>query len=98
MKDELHKNFGAPTDFNSGDPAMETTGAPSVPRAIGLPSELPSLYAGEYAAPASNLPTQVSQSQLAGENRDRWGNVGPADSAASAPMLSGTQVVENDNE
>jgi hypothetical protein len=96
-RDELIKNFGtAGLPASSGDPNInDTTGArASFPS--GEPSTLPSLFAGEYSAPPSNLPEQVSQATIASENRERWHNIGPGDS--NAPTLAGTTVEESDNE
>jgi hypothetical protein len=43
--------------------------------------------AAEYHAPPSNLPIQVSAAQVARDNVRFWGNIGPADSEVSAPVV-----------
>jgi hypothetical protein len=87
--DELVKNFSEKMD-------AKVDAEESAPKS--LKATLFGDQAFEYTAAPSNLPMQVSQRQILAENRDRWGNIGPADSPASAPSLAGTQVVENDNE
>ncbi len=86
MKDELIKNFSQAI-VQLDDPASaaepsDVSGLPSggsEPRAVfGLPRELPSLFGGVNAGPPTNLPEQVSQSQIASENRKRWSSDGAA--------------------
>ena len=81
MKDELLKDFSertAPTDsYASAAESNDNTYPAAVPRAIGLPSELPSLFAGEYTAGESNLPEQVPAATVAQESMARMYNVGP---------------------
>jgi hypothetical protein len=98
--DELYRDFSESTapenSFPSAaEPVSGTTGARQ-PLEESV-SPFPNI-ATEYSPRPSNLPQSVSQRQILAENRDRWGNIGPADSPASAPSLAGTQVVENDNE
>jgi len=101
LKDELLRNFSegtAPVDsYASAAEPNDNTYPVRMNLSMGEPKDLPSLFSGEHAGPATNLPMTVSQQQIAAENRDRWGNIGPADSEAAAPLLSGAKIVEGDN-
>ena len=75
VRDELTQNFGTGGPGASGDPDINNTTGVTVPRAIGLPSELPSLLQGENAGPPCNLPEQVSQKTILSENEGRGDNM-----------------------
>ena len=96
IQDELGRNFSEATapvnTFASAAEPNDNTYPAAVPRAIGLPSELPSLLADEYQPLSSNLPEQVPAATVAQESMARMYNVGPAPSEAKAPMLAGTKV------
>lgn len=99
MKDELIKNFSegtpalADTFASAAEPNDRTYPAREPRTVYGLPRDLPSLFAGEYSAPASNLPAQVSQAEILAQNEGRGDNMWPASSQESAPSLAGTKVV-----
>lgn len=75
MRDELLKDFGTAGLGASDDPNINNTTGASVPRTIGLPSELPSLFSGENAGPLSNLPMQVTQAESLRINQSRGDNM-----------------------
>ncbi|MGA8762489.1 MAG: hypothetical protein WB562_06330 [Candidatus Sulfotelmatobacter sp.] len=90
--DELITNFGSGQAPTSDDPHMTTTAAVRPTRERTFPfSGEPDEYLHQSA---SNLPMSVDQQTILAENRQRWGNIGPADSPHSAPTLAGTQGVE----
>lgn len=86
-KDELIKNFEQqhilPEDPfpSAASPPSDVSGLPAQGRApsvvFGLPSELPSLFAGENAGPGSGLPESVSASTILAQNltRSAFGNL-----------------------
>lgn len=102
IRDELIKHFQESTapknTFASAAEPNSNTYPARQSNVIGNVRDLPSLFAGEHTAGESNLPMQVSASEIAAENRVRWGNLGPADSEAAAPLLSGTKIAGGDNE
>ena len=82
IQDELLKDFSTAGLPASDDPNINHTTGARVPRAIGLPSELPSLFAGEHTAGESNLPMQVSQREILRQNESRGDNMWTAGGAA----------------